>query len=377
MNQGGNKAKIGAKWYLDNISGAPGKWVIPVEPVPFIIGRDEDCNLTLQSNWVSRRHAEIHLSGGLLWIRDLGSTNGTYVNHKQIKEAELLEAEDIISFGRSEFSIRSVDSVRPALAEETIALEPLDDLSPLASYEPLLQKLLRERDVVPHFQPLLHISDMRVAGYEILGRTNERDLPTDIGELFDVAVYLGCAAELSCLFREVGADIGKKLPGCPQLFVNTNPVEMYKMDNLSDSLKKVRKIAPSNPIVVEISEKAVTDIGEMKKFRNKLADQNIGLAYDDFGVGQIRLVELAKIPPDFLKFDISLIRHIHLAPKRLHQMVQTFVKAARDLGSATLAEGIECPEESETCRQLGFEYAQGYLFGKPLPIDELCTSASP
>jgi EAL domain-containing protein (putative c-di-GMP-specific phosphodiesterase class I) len=374
MSQGGNKAESSAKWYLDNISGAPGKWVIPVEPVPFIIGRDEDCNLTLQSNWVSRRHAEIHLSGGLLWIRDLGSTNGTYVNHKQIREAELLEPEDIISFGRSEFSIRSVDSVRPALAQETIALEPFDDLSPLASYEPFLQKLLRERVVVPHFQPILNFSDMHVAGYEILGRTNERDLPSNIGELFNVAVYLGYAAELSCLFREVGVDVGKKLPGCPQLFVNTNPVEIYQMDNLADSLEKVREKVPSNPIVIEISEKAVTDVGEMKGFRNKLADLKIGLAYDDFGVGQIRLVELAKVPPDFLKFDISLIRHIHLAPKRLHQMVQTFVKATRDLGIAALAEGIECPEESETCQQLGFEYAQGYLFGRPLPINELCTS---
>jgi len=79
---------------------------------------------------------------------------------------------------------------------------------------------------------------------------------------------------------------------------------------------------------------------------------------------------LAKTPPDFLKFDISLIRHIHLAPKRLHQMVLTFVKAAHDLGIKTLAEGIECHDEGETCRQLGFEYAQGYFYGRPSPIGE-------
>ena len=70
------------------------------------------------------------------------------------------------------------------------------------------------------------------------------------------------------------------------------------------------------------------------------------LAFDDFGVGQTRLVELSNTPPDYLKFDISLIRKIHLAPKRLHQMVSTFIKASHDLGILTLAEGIECAEEA-------------------------------
>ncbi|UCF90546.1 MAG: EAL domain-containing protein [Desulfobacterales bacterium] len=371
MNQSRNRMEGKAKWYLENISDTPGKWMIPVEPVPFTIGRDEDCHLTLQSKWVSRCHAQIHASGDLLWIRDLGSTNGTHVNHKQIKEAELLESGDVIGFGRSEFGIKKVDSVRPALAEATFALEPLEELSHLASYEALLQKLLRDRDVVPHFQPILKFADLQVAGYEILGRISASELPADVDELFNVASYLGYASDVSALFREVGVDVGKGLPGCPQLFANTNPAEMHQMGHLVESLQAVREMAPSNRIVVEISEKAVTDIDEMDKFRKKLTELNLGLAYDDFGVGQIRLVELAKAPPDFLKFDISLIHHIHLAPKRLHQMVQTFVQAARDLGIATIAEGIECAEESQTCQQLGFEYAQGYLYGRPLPINEV------
>src|SRR5208282_4256302 len=108
------------------------------------------------------------------------------------------------------------------------------------------------------------------------------------------------------------------------------------------SLERVREMAASNRIVLEISEKAVPHTDELKQLQDRLADLDIALAFDDFGVGQTRLVELAKTPPDFLKFDISLIRCIHLAPKRLHQMVLTFVKASQDLGIKTLAEGIEC-----------------------------------
>jgi EAL domain-containing protein (putative c-di-GMP-specific phosphodiesterase class I) len=371
MNTGNNREEQRKRWFLEHVSTQSGKWIVALDVFPFVIGRDEDCNLKLKSKWVSRHHAEIHKSGDLLWIRDLGSTNGTFLNQTQIQKAELLEVGDLICFGKFEFHIRNADSVRHALVEDTIAMDPSEELAYLSSLEPLLRKLLRERTVVPHFQPILSFSDLQVVGYEILGRIGEIELPSNPVELFDVAACLGCASDLSVLFREVGVDVGRQLPGYPLLFANTAPIEMDQITSLVESLEKARQIAPSNRIVLEISEKAVTFTEEMEEFRDRLADLNIGLAFDDFGVGQIRLAELAKAPPDFLKFDMSLIRHIHLAPKRFHQMILTFVKAAQDLGIATLAEGIECPDESETCRQLGFEYAQGFFHGRPSPIDEL------
>ncbi len=130
-------------------------------------------------------------------------------------------------------------------------------------------------------------------------------------------------------------------------------------------------IKGSNPIVLEINETAVTKSEQMKRLKALLTDLNLELAYDDFGVGQTRLVELAKLPPDYLKFDMSIIRNIHIAPKRLHQIILTFLKTAEDLGIKTLAEGVECREEGEICEELGFEYAQGYFYGRPAPISKL------
>ncbi len=365
-----------AKWYIESASNANIKWVIPIESTSFTIGRDNNCDLTLQSKWISRRHAQIHLSGSMPWIRDLDSTNGTFLNHKRIKESELLEIGDILHFGDSEFTIRGGNSAQTALTGETSFFDSTQEITGLNFYKPRLQKLLRKRAVVPHFQPILNLSDTSVVGYEILGRINGNGLPPSPVELFDIAAQLGCAFELSALFREEGIRIGKTLEGFPNLFINTHPMEIYQMDDLEKSLRKICETAPSNPIILEISEKAVTDLKVIEHLRTILTDLNIGLAYDDFGTGQTRLLELAKLPPDFLKFDISIIRNIHLAPRRLHKMVVTFIKAACDLGTATLAEGIECEKESETCRKLGFEYAQGYLFGKPLPIGELSNTCS-
>ena len=91
----------------------------------------------------------------------------------------------------------------------------------------------------------------------------------------------------------------------------------------------------------------------------------IGLAYDDFGAGQSRLNELVQSPPDYLKFDMSLIHDIDAATLQRQQMVASLVQMVRDLGIISLAEGVETPAEAATCLQMGFELGQGFFFGKP------------
>jgi EAL domain-containing protein (putative c-di-GMP-specific phosphodiesterase class I) len=362
------------RWCLEAVSDTDKEWMIDIAPVSFIIGRDEECHLTLIDKWISRRHSEIRASGDHLWIRDLGSTNGTLVNNKVIAQAELLEHGDIIAIGRFKFRIKRAEA-SPNEAAETCSMSLSEQTSQFALLQPQLTELIRERNLFPHFQPVLSYSDMKVVGYEILSRVAGKGMSPNISELFEMAEWMGHAAELSTLCREVGVEIGRNLPGEPALFVNTCPSEIYEIDTLIASLKRLHRIAPMNRIVVEINEKAAAGTKEMARLRVGLHELNMGLAFDDFGAGQTRLVELAKVPPDFLKFDISLVRQIHLAPQRLRQMVGTFVKAAQDLGIATLAEGVECSDEAQTCRLLGFDYVQGFLYGKPLPFDEIYPGA--
>ena len=89
------------------------------------------------------------------------------------------------------------------------------------------------------------------------------------------------------------------------------------------------------------------------------------LAYDDFGSGQARLMELAEVPPDVLKFDIKIVRGLPLASTQSRATVEALVRIARDLGVVALAEGVETEAEADVCRELGFELAQGFLFGRP------------
>lgn len=94
----------------------------------------------------------------------------------------------------------------------------------------------------------------------------------------------------------------------------------------------------------------------------------MSLAFDDFGAGQARLTELVEVHPEYLKFDMSLIRSIDQAPKDKVQMVRSLVHMAADLGIIPLAEGVETQGERDACVDIGFQLGQGYLFGKPVPI---------
>ena len=358
-------------WCLESVADADREWLVYIESVPFAIGRADDCNLKLTDKRISKHHSEIRISGDLLWIRDLESTNGTFVNQDRIEHAQLLEPNDTISIGKYKFKVKSISSSTSVTEhDDTICATLSEDLKglDLSLFEPKLRMLLHKRNVNPHFQPIIRFSDMIEVGYEVLGRIGDEGLPSNPAELLDIAECLGCASELSSLFREVGVEMGKDLPGTPLLFVNSTKFEIHEMDNLLASMQRIRDIAPSNKIVLEINEKAAADTNELSLLRDALEKMDMGLAFDDFGVGQTRLVELSNTPPDYLKFDISLIRKIHLAPKRLHQMISTFIKASNDLGILTLAEGIECFEESKVCQQLGFDLGQGYYFGRPSPI---------
>lgn len=164
--------------------------------------------------------------------------------------------------------------------------------------------------------------------------------------------------------RVEGVACAGGLPGRPLLFANTHPAELHEPGVLEFSLRELRQRAPNARIVLEIHEAAVTCVKQMRELRAVLRDLDMGLAYDDFGAGQARLVELGDVPPDFLKFDIELVGGIDQAPVERQRVVASLVGIVNGLGIKSLAEGVENEREHDVCRQMGFHFAQGYFYGK-------------
>ncbi len=137
--------------------------------------------------------------------------------------------------------------------------------------------------------------------------------------------------------------------------------------NLGKSLERLRENWPDQPLTLEIHEAAVTRGTSLAQLRLLLKRLDIKLAYDDFGVGESRLNDLAEVAPDYVKFDMSLIRDIDTAAPQRQQVVVALVQMVHNLGITSLAEGVETAGEDATCRQIGFDLGQGYFYGRPAP----------
>ncbi len=334
----------------------------PIGTFPFRVGRKGNLGMTISRPNVSSLHAELAVVDNELILRDLGSTNGTFVNGKQITGTTSVCDNDLVQFGSSPFRVRH----RVANAAcRTIHEDGLLNAQSLMQFD----LLMNQRAVTPYFQPIVDIRYGDIIGYEILGRST-LSLLANPADMFRVASQLNMEVELSVLLRDEGMRASLKLKGTPHLFLNTHPRELQE-SGLIRSLHTLRDAWPTQRITLEIHESAVTDCGQMTELRRVLSDLKMGLAYDDFGAGQSRLRELAEFPPDYLKFDMSLIRGIHKASSTRIQMLELLVRMALSLGVKPLAEGVECQGENETCIDVGFEVGQGFLYGRPVPPGSL------
>ena len=322
----------------------------------FRVGRRSACDFRVAWPTVSGIHAEFVKTAGTLFLRDLGSTNGTFVNGRQLSTAAVLSEGDVIQFGAAEFRVRCRNEED---SRGTIHWTGRELTARLVAFE----KLVNGQGLIPHYQPIVKLSDADTVGFELLARSEIPEFPTP-REMFDTAAQLDRENDLSEASRVVGVARGFGMSAEQTLFLNTHPTEQQG-DRLIRSLEKLRKSAPDQSLCLEIHEAAVTDLHATAELQKQLNDLDIALAYDDFGAGQARMLDLVEVPPDVLKFDISLIRNINNASPKRHKMVRTLVEMVRDFGISPLAEGIVCSAEAETCLHLGFELAQGFYFGRP------------
>ena len=117
---------------------------------------------------------------------------------------------------------------------------------------------------------------------------------------------MGVEVELSRLFRRRAVELCRDRPRVAALFLNTHPAEL-EQPGLVESMEELRAMAPQLDLTLEIHESALAQPESMAALRDRLSEINVGIAYDDFGAGQARLLELAEAPPHYLKFDRKFV----------------------------------------------------------------------
>ncbi len=320
----------------------------------FTVGRHPSSNLCLSDTTVSGRHAEIVTINRDLFVRDLNSTNGTLLNGRKLQNLTGLRSGDVLHFGSVMFTLQSS-------TDENMSSTITADVSGEALAHVQFDKLLRRPALRPYYQPILRLSDNARVGFEVLSRSYLLGLETP-DKMFRVAATRNVEALLSQVCRTEGLRIGECL-GNTHFYLNTHPIELQGTE-LFTSLEQLRSDFPDMQIVLEVHEGAVASSEVLRKVREVTRDLKMGLAYDDFGAGQARLKELFEVPPDVLKFDLKFVHGLNYSPPQHRATIQSLIRIVRDLNVVPLAEGVETLEEAEICLELGFELAQGYLFGR-------------
>jgi EAL domain-containing protein (putative c-di-GMP-specific phosphodiesterase class I) len=248
-------------------------------------------------------------------------------------------------------------------SKTTLNAMPLSDRLPMGLND--LRALIANRSIRAEFQPIVSPAG-NLHAFEILGRGDSTRLPREPYGLFRIAESMpGLAIKLSEIMRECGITQALEQSDKHRLFVNTHPLELGDMDSLLSDMERLRGKFPKSDLVLEVHEDAVTDPASMQRFGHALKQLDIALAFDDFGSGQARLLELVDVPIAYVKFDISMIRGLDRAPDARRHLVRSLVGLTASMGIMSLAEGVETRSELSACAEAGFELIQGFIFARP------------
>lgn len=230
-----------------------------------------------------------------------------------------------------------------------------------------LQKIISQNSILIFFQPIVYLENLEVLGYEALSRGPEDSGFEGTELLFAFAESTNMLLELERLCRRNALRAAQSMNISHKLFLNSSARALQDKEFTPDQLSEyVAELGlQQNEIVLEITERvAIQEWESFKKVLKQFRNHGFQIAIDDMGAGYSSLQAIAELEPDYLKFDISLVRNIHenLIKKGL---LETLVSLSSKIHASVIAEGIEDREEYQALRSLGVQLGQGYYFASP------------
>ena len=324
----------------------------------FKLGRSPEADLILNANDISKFHAEIIAVGQVVILKDLGSTNGTYVNGLRIAEPTPVGEGDLLQFASLEFQLGRTEAL-PEPDYNTCEVDGMESRWMITQ----MHQILNQQQFWMAYQPIVSAKDLSRHGVEALIRCDIPGLQSPF-QLFQTATQLGLETNLSEASRVKTAEELAPFSAQSHIFVNTHPHELLD-SRLIESLDQINQLLGIWKLVVEIHEAAVPDLQTIREFKQSLHALNVELAYDDFGAGQSRLRELVEVPPDYLKFDRAMVAGLATGSSRQISIVESLVQFCRENQIQTIAEGIDDEQDGNLCREIGFDLLQGFFYGRP------------
>ena len=245
--------------------------------------------------------------------------------------------------------------------------------------ERMLRSALDDRRIIVHYQPVIDLPTGSVVGFEALARIAERDgsvvypasfipVAEDTGLVVPLgAQVLGMACQEARRWESAGLH-GRRLT----VAVNLSPRQFGRGD-LTQVVQERLERTGLDPgcLHLELTETAIFDLHpSILQQLGRIRDLGVEIGLDDFRTGYASLTHLRRLPLTFVKIDQSFVRGLG-ADQEDERIVSAVVDLAANLGLRPVAEGVETKDQLERLRELGCDQAQGYLFARPLPPNDV------
>lgn len=220
-----------------------------------------------------------------------------------------------------------------------------------------------------YYQPIIELSSAKTCYFESLVRIRYRDEVIPPGHIFPIITARNLDKEMDqAIVRAILDDLEhKRIPEGTGVSINLSGPSTGSSDLVS-WLEPLASYLNDYTLVIEVTETTlITQMSKASENLKKLKKMGFLVALDDFGSGYSSLRYLGSMPVDIVKFDIFLINELNSPQQRL--LIHHLCNMITAIGYKMVAEGIE---DSDTHKQIilaGFDYGQGYLFGKPAEIE--------
>ncbi|NLJ63245.1 MAG: EAL domain-containing protein [Alcaligenaceae bacterium] len=240
-----------------------------------------------------------------------------------------------------------------------------------------LQTAIAENQFVLYYQPIVNMKTGAVDRFEALIRWHHPELGLVLpSEYIPFAEDSGLIVDIGQWVFEAAVAQAKKWYEQGYRFrlsINVSPAQFY-----GDGVDAEQWIAileasrvPLCFFVIEITERLLLDANPMiTETLARLREAGLRIALDDFGTGFSSLTYLKRYPIDFIKIDQSFVRHLAPYSEDL-ALCEAMIVMAQKLGLGVIAEGIEGPQQEALLLAAGCTYGQGYLYSRPVPVQEL------